>query len=134
MIVQKELRRLLKELSDRETAELTLSFSPIRIRVMDNGSKLALAISVYEGGNYIPKSVRQGLNAKPPFRPNSIRTFLKVDEDQYQVYLNYLGPLGHLNDHQLQEILEEFNEMADEWRLYLDEHDKNDLIYIHVKN
>lgn len=133
MIVQKELKRLLKELSNRDSAELTLSFSPIRIRVCDNGSKLALATSVYEGGNYIPKSVRQGIEAKPPFRPSAIRTFLKVDEDHYQVYLNYLGPLGHLNDLQLQEILEEFNEMADEWRLYLDEHDKNDLIYIHAK-
>lgn len=133
MIVQKELRRLLKELTDRETAELTLSFSPIKIRVFDHGSKLALATSVYEGGNYIPKSVRQGISGTPPFRPSAIRTFLKVDEDHYQIHLNYLGPLSHLNDMQLQEILEEFNDRADEWRLFLDEHDKNDLIYIHVK-
>lgn len=133
MIVQKELRRLLKELTDQESAELTLSFAPIRIRVCDHGSKLALATSVYEGGNYIPKSVRQGIVGRPPIHPSAIGTFLRIDEDHYQIYLNYLGPLGHLNDTQLQEILEEFNEIADEWRSYLDEHDKNDLIYIHVK-
>lgn len=134
MIVNKELKRLVKELIEQESAELTLSFAPINVRVCDNGSKLALATSIYEGGNYIPKSVRLGMEKKPSFHPNAIRTFLKVDEDHYQVSLHYLGPLGSINDFQLQELLEEFNGMADEWRLFLDERDKNDLIYIHAKH
>jgi hypothetical protein len=56
-----------------------------------------------------------------------------VDEPNFHIYLNFLGHLDRMNKESIRLILEEFGRLADEWHLYLDENDKNDLVYIHVK-
>jgi hypothetical protein len=60
-------------------------------------------------------------------------TFFTVDEQNYQVKINYLGHAHQLNQHSFKETLEDFGSMAEKWRLYLDDHDKNDLVYVRVK-
>lgn len=106
----------------------------ITARLVDNDSKLILTTSVYKGDNYIPPSVKQCVSHRiPPFSLSPLPTFLTVDESHFQVNLNYLGRKDSLSRHQLKEIIEEFGGMAEKWRLYLDENDKNDLIYVKVK-
>lgn len=130
MIVEKELRKLLHQLIKEEIAQIVLGGSEVTVHVFDNNTKIFLSSSVYFGGNFIPKSVRQSLENKPLFQNGHISSYLSVDEENFRISLNYVGGLEHLNKHMFVDLLEEFSWLADEWRLYLDEHDKHDLIHV----
>lgn len=132
MIVEKNLKKLFQQLDHDDTAQITLGGNDITIRVFDDASKISLATTVYFGGNFIPKSVRNGISQKSPFNRVSIKTSLAIDEKQYLVNLHYLGHLEHMNNLNFTSLLEEFTWLARAWRAYLDEHDKNDLIRVHV--
>lgn len=133
MVIQKDLRKLFHRLSKEDFAEVEMGGSNVLVRVLDQASKLSLSTPVYFGGNFIPKSVRQCLSMKAPFVHNGIKTTLSIDEENFKIHLNYLGTLGNLSGDRFTDLLEEFTWLADEWRFYLDEHDKNDLIHIKVR-
>jgi hypothetical protein len=131
MIVEKDLRKLIHQLLKEEVANISLGNSEILVHVFDNATKISLASTVYFGGNYIPKSVRLCLSHKPSFETTEhIKTYHTLDEDNFKISLNYLGGLDHLNKRMFIDLLEEFSWLADEWRLHLDEHDKNDLVHV----
>lgn len=130
MIVEKELRKLLHQLIKEEVARITLGNTEMTVHVFDNSTKISLSSTVYFGGNFIPKSVRNCLTKKPAFEKGHITTYLTTDEENYSIALNYVGGLEHLNKRMFIDLLEDFSTLADEWRLYLDEHDKNDLIHV----
>lgn len=132
MLIQKDLKKIYNQLFKDDVFQISFFGSEITIRVFDSASKLALSTPVYYGGNFIPKSVRHGVMHKFPFK-DDIRTHLNIDEDQFQINLNYLGSIEPLDQQEFFAILEAFSEIAERWRAYLDEHDKNDLIYIRVK-
>lgn len=133
MIIEKEFRRLVHQLIKEEVAQINLGNSEVTVHVFDNATKISLASSVYFGGNFIPKSVRTSLDKKPPFHDKAhITTYFTVDEENFRILINYLGGLEHLNKRMFIDLLEEFSFLADEWRLFLDEHDKNDLIHVRV--
>ena len=131
MIVEKEFRKLVHQLLKEEIAQIILGHSEVTVHVLDNAMKISLSSSVYFG-NFIPKSVRKCISQTPSFEKGLIKTSLLVDEENFRINLNYFGQLNHLNKRMFVDLLEEFSWLADEWRLYLDEHDKNDLVYIHV--
>lgn len=133
MIIEKELRKLLHQLVKEEVAKITIGNSEVTVHVFDNNTKIFLSSIVYFGGNFIPKSVRHCVSTKPSFENGHIHTSLSVDEDNYGISLSYIGGLDHLNKRMFVDLLEEFSWLADEWRLYLDEHDKNDLIHVRHK-
>lgn len=132
MIVEKDFRKLVHQLVKEEIAQIILGNSEVTVHVLDNATKISVSSTVYFGGNFIPKSVRTCINQIPSFDKKIIKTSLSVDEENFRISLHYLGGLNHLNKRMFVDLLEEFSMLADEWRLYLDEHDKNDLIYIHV--
>ncbi|EFB42069.1 hypothetical protein pah_c016o137 [Parachlamydia acanthamoebae str. Hall's coccus] len=99
----------------------------------DHISQISLLTQVYFGGNFIPKSVRRCLTGKAPFDDSALETFLTMDEGQFKIFLNYTGNIENLSHRTFIDVLEEFSHQADEWKLFLDEHDKNDLVYSHVK-
>lgn len=132
MIIEKDLKKLFQQLDHDEDAQITLAGNDIHIKVFDDASKISLLTTVYYGGNFIPKSVRNGISQKSPFNRVSIKTSLAVDENRYQVNLHYLGHLEQMNNQNFNRLLEEFTWLAHAWRAYLDEHDKNDLIHVHV--
>ncbi|MEM1283633.1 MAG: hypothetical protein AAGG81_08780, partial [Chlamydiota bacterium] len=110
------------------------SGSDVSVRVFDNSTKLSLTTPVYFGSNYIPKSVRSGVRKTPPFeRTQTINTSLTIDEESYRVFLNYIGKTEILNNAKFTHLLEDFCYLAEEWRIYLDEEDKNDRIYVHIR-
>lgn len=132
MIIESDIKKLFNELKSNEFAHLTLEGFDITVKAFND--KLFLYTPVYFGGNYIPKSVRKSVEHKAPFAHSSpITTYLTVDEDQFQINLNYSGEVYQLNSYNFKLLLEEFSLLAQEWRLHLDENDKNDLVHIMVK-
>lgn len=132
MIVEKEFRKLVHQLVKEEIAQIVLGNSEVTVHVLDNATKISLSSTVYFGGNFIPKSVRNCVGQTPTFDKKLIKTSLNIDEENFRITLNYLGGLNHLNKRMFVDLLEEFSMLADEWRLRLDDHDKNDLIYVHL--
>lgn len=133
MLMQNDLKKLFHELAKNEIAHIDLGGSNITMRMIERASTFALSTPVYHGGNFIPKSVRECLSRKAPFaQVGMIKTNLSMDEPNFRIWLNYLGSLDHMTGEKLKAVLEEFSWLADEWRLYLDEHDKRDLV--HVRN
>lgn len=131
MLMQNDLKKLFHELAKHEIAQIDLGGSNITMRMIEPASTFALSTPVYSGGNFIPKSVRECLSRKAPFtQVGMIKANLTVDEPNFRVWLNYLGSLDHLTGEKLKAVLEEFTWLADEWRLYLDENDKRDLIHV----
>lgn len=132
MIIEKEFRKLVHQLVKEEIAQFILGNSEMTVHVLDNATKISISSTVYFGGNFIPKSVRRCITQTPSFVRGQIKTSFLVDEENFRVTLSYLGGLAHLNKRMFVDLLEEFSSLADAWRVYLDEHDKNDLIYVHV--
>jgi len=131
MLVEKEVKRLYHELIQHEYAQVFLSGSDITVRAFDNHSKIFLTTPIYFGGNYIPKSVRQAIAKTPPFdKDQTIKTSITVDEENFRIFLNFIGAIEILNNKRFHQLLEDFCYLAEEWRIYLDEHDRNDLVYV----
>ena len=133
MLVEKDVQQILGLLAEGDSIKVPFDGSDIVIRSIDEASKLSLSSLVFDGGNFIPHSVRNSLSHKAPFYHPTIRTFLSVDEGNFQVKLNYLGQAEDLDHHHFKELLEEFGILAEKWRLYLEEHGKNDLVHVRVK-
>lgn len=130
MIVDNDFNQLFEELSLHDHASVTVADMRISIRIFED-TKLSLSTLVYDGGNYIPQSVRHCLTKKPPFE-SPMQTHFLIDEENFQISLNYLGQLGHFNSRHFQDLIEDYIELADQWRLYLDEHDRKDLVHVRV--
>lgn len=134
MLVEKEIQKMFQDLVANDQAQIFLSGSDVSVRIFDNSTKISLTTPVYFGGNYIPHSVRSGITKTPPFERNqTIKTSLAIDEDSFRVFLNYIGTTEILNNTKFIHLLEDFCYLAEEWRIYLDEQDKNDRIYIYNK-
>lgn len=133
MLIEKQINRLLRELSSTEQAQIHLNGFAVTVNMIDHGSKLLLTTPVYFGGNYIPNSVRSSLRKKAPFDRLGIQTFLEIDEENFSISLHYNGNAAPNGYSGIVELLEDFSWLAERWRDYLDEQDKNDLIYIPAK-
>lgn len=136
MLMKKDIKKLYNQLIHQEIAQIALDGNEITIRVFEDASKLSFSTPVYLGGNFIPKSVRLCVNKHihTPFKSSLMDMLsLTIDENNFQVDLHYVGQLENLNDIRFVDLLEEFSFAADEWRLFLDEHDKNDLVHVRVK-
>jgi hypothetical protein len=133
MLIEKEIKQIFNHLADGDLIRIPFDGSDITIRTIDEASKLSLTSQVYDGGNYIPASVRLCLSRQSPFYHPSVLTFLTIDEQNFKINLNYLGQTQSLTQHHFKELLEEFGLIAEKWRLYLDDHDKDDRVYVRVK-
>lgn len=132
MIIEKDLKKLFQQLDHDDMTKISILGNDIMIKVFDDASKISLLTTVYSGGNFIPKSVRNGISQKSPFNNTSIKTSLAIDENQFLVNLLYLGRLEHMTNHNFATLLEEFTRLAHAWKAYLDERDKNDLVRVRV--
>ncbi|MBS4167790.1 hypothetical protein [Parachlamydia sp. AcF125] len=133
MILDSEIKKLFNKLDHEDCAQITLMGSDIFVKT-DHISQISLLTQVYFGENFIPQSVRHCLSGKAPFDDSALETFLSVDERQYKIFLNHNGKIDHLSHRTFIDVLEEFSHQAEEWKLVLDEHDKNDLVYSRVKS
>lgn len=132
MIIEKELKKLFHQLVESDVAQIDIMGSNITVRIFDQAQKISLTTPVYFGSNYIPKSVRDCIGRPAPFDHGGIPTSLTLDEDHYQVNLHYIGIANEVNNERFIRLIEEFCWLAEEWRYYLDEHDRKDRVYIPV--
>jgi len=130
MLIEQEVQRLFTELVQYDRTQIELGGEVVTITTFDNGAKFLLSTPVFKGGSYIPQSVRHCLSKGLQIGDGSIRCFPKIEEEQFTVYLHYLGVTRGLNPDRFRELLEEFAWIADEWRYLLDEHGKRDLIHV----
>lgn len=133
MLLEHEVKRLISELVNADVAQIDIGGSCITVKACEEGNKIFLSTPVYFGGNYIPKSVRYCLTHRAPFQSYSTQTTLKVDEDNFKVYLNHLGDIENMNKTRFIDLLENFSGLAERWREYLEEHDQNDLVHIPIR-
>ena len=132
MLIGKELEHLFHQLIQNDQAQLSIGTSDIAVRTFDHASKLSLTTPIYFGGNYIPHNVRLGVKKAPPFeKSQTIRTTLSIDEEHFRIFFSFIGATDLLNSQKFTKLIEEFCHLAEEWRIYLDEHEKDDLIYIY---
>ncbi len=129
MIIESELDRLIHQLIKDEIAEIKLGDSNIIVHVFERATKISLTSAVYVGENFIPMSVRKSLSTQPDFAKGALSNRLSLDEKNYRIQLHYTGNLSNLNKRMFVDLLEEFSWLAEQWRLFLDEHDKQDLVY-----
>lgn len=134
MLVEEKLKKVFTDLMcEKGNMQVFLNEQDITVSVFDNSSKLVLTTPVYFGGGYIPKSVRVGVSKTPPFDKNqTIRTTLSIDEENFRVFLKFVGTTETLNSERFVHLMEDFCYLAEEWRIYLDEHDKKDLVYVRI--
>lgn len=135
MLLEKDIKKLFQQLIHDEPVHVQVNGSDFLVRIFDNSSKLFISTPVFKGGNFIPQSVRNVLNKKVPFqRDDQIKTYLTVDDNRYQVHLNYIGKVEDAVKSELfKDLLEEFSWLAAQWIEFLDEHGKQDLIHVRVK-
>lgn len=133
MILAKDLNKLFNCLLGEGTLQLHIGGSDVSAYLSEQNAKISLKASVYEGDHFIPQSVRKCAAGKLPFSGEWIHTTLEIDEKNFLIYLTYKGQTREFNQTNFKDLLEEFSWQADEWRLYLEEHDKHDLVYVHAR-
>jgi len=131
MVLQKDLAKTYEELIKGGQSLLFSSGSDISLQALEGGSKFLLSTPIYFGADYLPGSVREAAKKIPPFDLHqTLLTSIKIDEEQFRVYLTYLGASLDLAQDKFKHTLAEFDYLASEWRIYLDEHEKKDLIWV----
>lgn len=133
MIIDQRIQQLFHDLIAYENAKISMGQEDVFVRILDNANKISLSTRVYSGDKFIPQSVRRCVATNKSLAQSPLSTYFALDEEKYQVNLNYLGNMGSLNHFKFQQLLEDFHILAEEWRLILDEQDRNDLVHVHVK-
>ena len=132
MLIENDIKKLFSDLIHYHVAEVSYAGSNLTLKVGEQGQKLSLSAPVYWGGNYIPKSVRTCIAKRGPFDEGIIPTHLSLDEERFEITLHYIGEAEFVNPSKFGALIEEFSFLANEWREWLDEHDKNDLVHVRV--
>lgn len=133
MKLENNFHRLYNRLFSDHRIQIQLGGSEVDVHLFDKQEKMSLTATVYEGENFIPHSVRKCVHGKVPFEGQWIPTKLVIHEDEFKITLVYVGEGAEFNPHHFKDLLEEFSWQADEWRLYLEEHDKHDLVHIYSR-
>lgn len=134
MLLQKEvIENLFYRLTHDKTAAIEIGGTTVTIRLIGHSaSAFCFSTVIYNGDNYIPKSVRACAGQRAPFAFKEAKGVVSIDEKRCNIYLSYIGSFDHLNSRTLNPLLEQFAWVAEEWRHLLDEQDRNDLVYVRV--
>lgn len=134
MVIEHQLDNLSKQLNETDQGFIEVGGMPITVKALDEIFHLLCSTPVYSGGNYIPKSVRASLSSPPrAVASPRLSTFLKIDEENFQVNLHYRGHVDYFDMMKMRGVLQEFSDIAREWQLYLDEQGRHDLVYVYKK-
>lgn len=134
MLLENDLNNLLRHLLQKEDAEIFFHGSLLSLKLNDlEGKDFVISTPVYSGGNYIPNSVRVGLKEHPEFARHKLSTKFDVDEEHFLITLLHKERFDGISKDHLVTTIEEFAFLADEWRSFFDEQDKNDLVHIKIR-
>lgn len=130
----KDVNQVIECLKRDKSAQIEIYGSPLAIGLFEEAHKISLSTVVFHGSNFIPLSVRACLTKRDtPVHPSTISTYISLDEHSCSVKLNYIGKWEMLDPKTFDHLLDEFCWLAEEWRVYLDEHGRQDLIHIFHK-
>ncbi len=103
----------------------------IELQLNERRDRLFFMTSVFDGGDYIPLSVRQCLKegALTSFDRTG-RITLKIDESGYRVLLSYEVQFTSDGVSSLDSLLNEFLLVASDWSSLLNDRGNRDLVYI----
>lgn len=131
MVNKDQIDQIVEQLIKKQYVECIINGELLVLRFSEGFNKLVISTSVFDGGNYIPDSVRRGVNAKSVFPQCNIRTFFTLDEKKFQVVLNFSTDMdkgfGEFSD-----WVHEFLWMANEWRFILERYGKEDLVFVYA--
>lgn len=126
---QLQLIAICSELSAQHRVQVSLHGWNLLLEFsQDKG--LSISTLIYQGDQYTPPGVRQGLQGNPFEGMFHLRTHLTLDEESHTVTLHYRGGVEDLSERALAPLLDEFSWTAEQWWRYLDDRDKRDLVYI----
>jgi hypothetical protein len=127
-----EKRALFKaELLIEGDSQFELMGEPLHLFFEKDMSHLSVKDPVYIGENYIPKSVRQAIGKKAPFDSGHLLTSFFIDEEKSIVYL--VLDLFIEEGTQVHLMLNEFAFLGFEWRKWLDQEERRDLVHVFQK-
>lgn len=130
MVLQKGSIKAYEDFIKEDLELLFVSGSNVSLQEEDEET-FVLSTPIYFGADYLPKSVREAAKKTPPFNLHqTLLTSIQIDEEQFRVYLTYSGASLDLAPEKFKVILSEFDYLAGEWRIYLDEHEKKDLVWV----
>lgn len=94
-------------------------------------SEFYLVTPVFNGGGYVPGSVRGAVGQVGLLATNQgIQALLVIDEETCEVRLRYQVTRVPRNGREFVALFEEFLAVAEEWRRLLDEHGQQDLVWV----
>lgn len=123
------IRDLIAELKLKQRADITFQGKSIHLEMIEDGEKIHFLASVYEGGDYIPPSVRNGIKQRVPFQDRSFPAYLTIDEERFEIHLHHDEP-GRVSTGALFSQIDRFSFLAEEWREFLDQNGRGDLIHV----
>lgn len=129
MVLEQDFANAIQELVKKEHANIAIGESTIHIHVFEENRRLSLSTVVYQGEAYIPDSIRREMHHKFPFA-RKIHTYLQLEEASFAIQLRYLGDLEAISKKEFRSLLEEFAQIADDWRTFFDDWDKKDRIHV----
>lgn len=130
MITKEEVQQAYQKISSYRIARIGDSIHGLFLQPVDFGTKLHLSALVYAGDKFIPYSVRKAATLPLLYSP-PIRTWLAINEERFEIYLHFLGPIDPMDEHTLHELTSQFEETAILWRQIFEERDRQDLVHVH---
>lgn len=131
MISENEIDQIIENLIKHQHIEMKIDGEIVVFRFSEGFKKIEISSSVFNGDNYIPKSIRRGINAPSVFPYSFIKTYFTVDERKFQVILNFTRILDNgFSD--FESWLKEFLWLAKEWRHIIEDHGREDLLFVYV--
>ncbi len=127
MLTEQRLQRVLQDLKQQKRSTMVVDGQELTITLIERQAVLIVKTPVYSGDNYIPASVRGSLSRK-----KFNHTFFSIDEDQYEISLQAEVGTRELTDREFEGFISEFCTEATLWKARLDDHGRNDLVYIHA--
>jgi len=132
MLMENNLEKVITHLLHHDDVQIEVNGVEITVHVVDDASKIFLSSLIYKGDGYIPLSVRDCLKKEAPFTSNRLNIYPALHEKKFSVTLHFMGSVEYSPD-SVGDLLNEFAFVANEWRAFLDEHDKNDLVHARHK-
>ncbi|MFT4552093.1 MAG: hypothetical protein ACI9S8_000715 [Chlamydiales bacterium] len=131
MINENQIDQIVEELIKKQYVECIINGELLVLRFSEGFNKLHITASVFDGGNYIPESVRRGVKAKSLFPRCNIQTFFTLDEKKFQVVLNFSTNMDE-GFGEFSEWINDFIWIAKEWRFLLDRYGQEDLVFVYA--
>lgn len=132
MITDEQIPSIMETLMNDGFMMVIIEGLNVRLRLWNDGQIVGLSTPVYCGENYIPPSVRGALKQPLAVKSDRYQASFKLDEKACCILLECQGTWAETAA-DLKLMLYEFTWFACEWKNWLNEKGKGDLLPIYLK-